>query len=476
MLGVPRQRLMRVLRWQPSWAMRPGLLLYLSTWPTPNCNNAGDGVNYSCFNWSGPISDKANVYIAKMDYNITRDAKHRISVTGALRNENNARSPFLPGQAPSQAIVNYNKGIIVNYIGTITNSLVDSFRYGFIRESDGFIGNSSQDWNYFRGLNNQTGPPGAITRTHSFQRPINSFSDDLTWIKGRHTLQFRGLISIIRTPSVSYESSYSDGSANASWTTLSGYAAKKSPLNPAYTCGTSQASSCVANGNPFVDPDFANSYDFDSPRLLPDNTLDPKQYPCGTAPSVNVIPTQDLKCNTIFLPAPPAVFPQTFPAGNFFIGDSIDAGLKTPYSYTFDFSIAREFKGGFSLEASYVGRLGQRLLTQLDPAIPLNLRDKATGIDYFTATTALAKIYRTGEQTQNFNASQVSPQVAQFWANTIAPLQHGDAYTVSSCDPTDLAEFLRASWEGAILRMKVERGPAAIDRFKKIVFQTTLRE
>jgi TetR/AcrR family transcriptional repressor of nem operon len=43
-------------------------------------------------------------------------------------------------------------------------------------------------------------------------------------------------------------------------------------------------------------------------------------------------------------------------------------------------------------------------------------------------------------------------------------------------DPTDLAEFLLASWEGAILRMKVERGPAAIDRFKNIVFQTVFKE
>jgi TetR/AcrR family transcriptional repressor of nem operon len=38
--------------------------------------------------------------------------------------------------------------------------------------------------------------------------------------------------------------------------------------------------------------------------------------------------------------------------------------------------------------------------------------------------------------------------------------------------PLDLAEFLLASWEGAILRMKVERGPAALDRFKNIVFRT----
>jgi TetR/AcrR family transcriptional repressor of nem operon len=42
--------------------------------------------------------------------------------------------------------------------------------------------------------------------------------------------------------------------------------------------------------------------------------------------------------------------------------------------------------------------------------------------------------------------------------------------------PTELAEFLLASWQGAILRMKVERGPAALERFKAIVFQTVFKE
>lgn len=611
------------------------VLDYLKTWPSPNCNNTGDGVNYDCFNWSAPISDTADVYIAKLDYNITHDAKHHISVSGALRNENNAQAPFLPGQPPSESIVNYNKGIIVNYTGTFTNTIVNNFRYGFIRESNGSIGNSDLAWNTFRGLNNQA---GAITRTSSFQRPVNSFADDLTWIKGKHTLQFGAQIAFIRTPSVSYGSSFSDGSANASWSTTAGYAVKKSPLNPSLTCTT--ADSCVANGNPQVDPGFANSYDFpmqallgmmteidayynfnrdgsalpqgaaikrrygidgyefygqdtwkirptltltlglrwslfsppwetnglqvspspslgkwymdrsysgangipsnldtpvtfdwsgpannrpnyynwdykdlgprvaiawaphatggllgslfgnpgqtsiragfglvfdrfgqgiaddfsqngsfglstqltnpagflspyDSPRLLPDGTLNTGTYPCGstagggTSPSMNTIPTNDLNCNQVYLAAPPAVFPQTFPAGNFYIGHSIDSQLKTPYSYTLDFSVGRELKGGFSLEVSYVGRLGHRLLTQIDPAIPLNFKDKASGMDYFTATKALAQIYRSGEQTQDFSASQVSPQVAQYWANVLSPLVAGDSYAVSSCVGTN---------------------------------------
>jgi TetR/AcrR family transcriptional repressor of nem operon len=46
----------------------------------------------------------------------------------------------------------------------------------------------------------------------------------------------------------------------------------------------------------------------------------------------------------------------------------------------------------------------------------------------------------------------------------------------SDFDATELAEFLLASWQGAMLRMKVERGPAPLERFKKIVFQTVFKE
>jgi TetR/AcrR family transcriptional repressor of nem operon len=40
----------------------------------------------------------------------------------------------------------------------------------------------------------------------------------------------------------------------------------------------------------------------------------------------------------------------------------------------------------------------------------------------------------------------------------------------------DLADFLLASWEGAIMRMKVDRTPAALERFKTIAFQTVFTE
>ena len=43
-------------------------------------------------------------------------------------------------------------------------------------------------------------------------------------------------------------------------------------------------------------------------------------------------------------------------------------------------------------------------------------------------------------------------------------------------DPIDLAEFLLSSWQGAILRMKVERSDAPLKRFRTIVFQTVFKE
>jgi TetR/AcrR family transcriptional regulator, transcriptional repressor for nem operon len=42
--------------------------------------------------------------------------------------------------------------------------------------------------------------------------------------------------------------------------------------------------------------------------------------------------------------------------------------------------------------------------------------------------------------------------------------------------PEDLAEFLLSSWEGAILRTKVERNAEPLERFKRIAFATVFKE
>jgi TetR/AcrR family transcriptional repressor of nem operon len=61
------------------------------------------------------------------------------------------------------------------------------------------------------------------------------------------------------------------------------------------------------------------------------------------------------------------------------------------------------------------------------------------------------------------------------FAACIAEGQAGDeiAGTFAS---EDLADFLLSSWEGAILRMKVERNAEPLECFKRIVFMTVFKE
>ena len=46
----------------------------------------------------------------------------------------------------------------------------------------------------------------------------------------------------------------------------------------------------------------------------------------------------------------------------------------------------------------------------------------------------------------------------------------------STFAPEELADFLLASWEGAILRTKVERNAEPLERFKRIAFATVFKE
>ena len=84
-------------------------------------------------------------------------------------------------------------------------------------------------------------------------------------------------------------------------------------------------------------------------------------------------------------------YPFLYPPDNFAITWGLDSKITTPYSETFDLSFLRELKGGFSIEAAYVGRLGRHLLQQLDLAEPVDYVDPGGGGDYYAAATALSK-------------------------------------------------------------------------------------
>jgi len=232
----------------------------------PNDTTTGDLVNTAGYRFAAPTNTKKNWYIAKLDYNITRDAKHRLSVSGALANENSdastAQAPFLPGSPAEKTIVDFNKGIIAGYSAVISSALVNNFRYGFIRESVGTIGDSNQPWNYLSAFNQ------GVTYSSAFQRPTHNLTDDLSWIHGRHTWQFGFQFSFMRNPETNSNSSYDGGYANQDWFLNSGLSTTTaSPLNP---------------GNysqyPAVDSSFQGNYDSSVTSLLGMITLGSAVY------------------------------------------------------------------------------------------------------------------------------------------------------------------------------------------------------
>jgi len=130
-----------------------------------------------------------------------------------------------------------------------------------------------------------------------------------------------------------------------------------------------------------------NTFDANGAYGLSSQVNSPIDLTTDQAPrfaSVNSVPTQ-------IIPAvPPATsFPVT-PGNIESLSWGVNNGVKTPYAQVIDFSIQRQIANSWTLEAAYVGRLGKRLLQNLDVATPLDLVDPKSGMDYFKAAQMMS--------------------------------------------------------------------------------------
>ena len=571
------------------------MLNYLQGFPHPNDNSVGYGVNFLGFRFKGPIANNHDWYIGRVDYKLNASGTHTLYWRGGLRNDKRNDVPYLPGTPPLQSFVDYSKGFSVGYSATLTNTILNTFRWGYTRASFGRIGNDdTQQFIFFRTLNNnEVGDNSdlSVVRSRTYQLPIHNFLDDISWSRGKHTLQFGTNIGIARQPQASFVNSFSQGVTNASWLDVGGMA----------TTGLQDHMDPGAWGFPAVSGDFAQGYDYplaallgmvtevdaqynfqrdgsalpegasvkrrfaqnyyefygqDSWKVRPNLTVtfglryslfsppwetnglqvaptislsdwfnqrrsdmlqgipsnqspllsfnlagpanggkpgfyhwdkkdfaprlaiawspEPKttvragfgvvydhlgqtllstfdqQGSFGMSTSLSnlggvqnlesaprltdlhTIPHVDNDGNQIFANSPGGTFPTQFPPDAFQVYWGMDDKLKTPYSYMLDFSYGHELPHGFALQATYVGRLAHRLLSQTDLAMPLDLVDPKTGVDYFKAIRPLSQAALNGTLSQNFDPSTIGA-AAQYWADVIQPLVPGGAYIMKRC-------------------------------------------
>ena len=126
-------------------------------------------------------------------------------------------------------------------------------------------------------------------------------------------------------------------------------------------------------------------------------------------------------------PPPPAGFPATPQVGGVAIYSSLDDTITTPYHHVFNAVVGRELSRNFAIEGAYVGRRGRNLLIRRDMAMPLNLTDSRSGMDYFTAAKAAIDAYQSRGIATSNAADYASIPAIPYWEN----LFPGAAGTVS---------------------------------------------
>ncbi len=541
----------------------------LQSYPLPNDATVGDGFNTAGYRFAANEKAKFKSYIGRIDYNVTADGRNTLFWRGNLQGDSQGGAPQYPGQAPATSTLDNSKGFAAGYTAVLTPTQVNTFRWGFTRQGGANAGISQNPEVTFAGLDT----PIAFTRSSKYHIPVQNLTDDYSWTKGSHALQFGLNARIIDNYSLSYAKSFPSANINLGWLLNSGIANKNGPFDPAaagytpvsdgfgreydnilmtlvgivtegnavynydktgqplslgsplprdfrwneyegyasdswkvkpnltFTYGLrwtylqapaeshgTQVGPCVlsgstcsplslsnylnlnategiyggaASGAPNISfapngryngkadfwspqkdnfaprlavawaPDFGNgwlrkifggknstsirggyslfyshfgaatvnSYDSAGSYGLSSQVQNvPGSVTVSSAPrftGITAIPAG-------LLPAAPAGgFPATPPGDAFAISWGLDNGMKTPYSHAIDFSISRQLAHDIILDVAYVGSFSRRLPEQEDVAMPLNLRDPKSRVDYFTAATQLAQLSHAGVPTAN---------------------------------------------------------------------------
>ena len=147
-----------------------------------------------------------------------------------------------------------------------------------------------------------------------------------------------------------------------------------------------------------VDWDLNNTLGFTANYTTPANTFD-TTIAGGLAPLFTSF-NQDVRA---LLPSAGQTVPGnlTFPASQPTdngerIESSVDAGLHAPTEYVWNLTLERQLPKGALISASYIGREGRSLLARRDITQFSDLKDPQTGVDWYTAGTALEKLRQKG--------------------------------------------------------------------------------
>jgi integrase len=190
----------------------PTISKLLNLLPAPNAGDVIPGVT-GLLNFGSPDNLNGYTWTGKIDHKLTN--KHQLTLRYAF-NRSVDSNPFHSETAPGIDVVSspaYAHGVLAGLTSTLSNTLVNDFRFGWNKNYAAFDSNCAATFDPITGrdaLGNGrdfTVPEGNLGVAPLFTLGCNglfdsngqarntgttSFTDTITWVKGNHTIKFGG--------------------------------------------------------------------------------------------------------------------------------------------------------------------------------------------------------------------------------------------------------------------------------------------
>ena len=180
-----------------------------------NDPSVGDNINTSGFRFNADRTIDENTHIARFDFNLSN--QHQLFLRGNYQYDLSTFASAFP-DTPSPSLWSHPIGFVAGHTWTVSNNKVNNFRYGLTRQAFSQQGDSSENSISFRFVFS----PLLFDRTLNRITSTHNFTDDFTWIKGNHTVQFGGNVRLIRNARTSFSNAFDDAITNPSFYDESG--------------------------------------------------------------------------------------------------------------------------------------------------------------------------------------------------------------------------------------------------------------
>ncbi len=182
----------------------PAAMEYLRSFPQPNDNSSGDGLNIAGFRFTPSTPLFWNTSIAKLDWNLDSDGSQRMFLRGNLQDDRVEGPPQFPGEPPNTVRLDNSKGLAFGWTSVLGPSTVSNFRYGFTRQALDRTGAQTRSLARLALSSSRYG----TTRSRIVALPVHTLTQNLAVTRGAHNLQLGAAFRSVRNRRVNFEQSY----------------------------------------------------------------------------------------------------------------------------------------------------------------------------------------------------------------------------------------------------------------------------